>query len=84
MKPRTRARGIALQALYEIDLVNHPIGDVLSYRLDEAGLDDRLEYFVHKIVSEVWPMISDLDTFIAEHAPEWPICTTSADRFTET
>lgn len=73
MKPRTRARGIALQALYEIDLVNHPIGDVLSYRLEEAGLDDRLERFVHKIVSEVWPMISDLDTFIAEHAPEWPM-----------
>ena len=73
MKPRTRARGIALQALYEIDLVNHPIGDVLASRLEEAGLDNRLELFVHKIVSEVWPMIADLDSFIAEHAPEWPM-----------
>lgn len=73
MKPRTRARGIALQALYEIDLVNHPIGEVMTNRIEEANLDKRLENFVLKIVSEVWPMISDLDTFIAEHAPEWPM-----------
>ena len=26
MKDRTRARGIALQALYELDITDHPVG----------------------------------------------------------
>jgi transcription termination factor NusB len=39
MKPRTRARSIALQVLYEVDLVGHPLGEVLQERLLEAELD---------------------------------------------
>ena len=73
MKPRTRARGIALQALYEIDLVGHPPGTVIQYRLEESDLDERLSEFVRQIVTEVWPMTQQLDEFIAEHAPEWPL-----------
>ena len=73
MKPRTRARGTALQVLYEIDLVNHPIGTVLEHRLTDVALDDRLANFVHQIVLGVHPMIQQLDLFIAEHAPEWPL-----------
>ena len=73
MKPRTRARGIALQALFEIDLVNHPPGDVLNYRLEESTLDERLSEFVRQIVTGVWPICKGLDQFIAEHAPEWPL-----------
>jgi N utilization substance protein B len=73
MKPRTRARGIALQALFEIDLVNHQPGDVLRHRLEESSLDERLADFVRQIVTGVWPMYQILDQFIAEHAPEWPL-----------
>lgn len=73
MKPRTKARGIALQALFEIDLVNHPPGEVLKYRLEEASLDERLSEFVRQIVIGVWPISHQLDSFIAEHAPEWPL-----------
>ena len=73
MKPRTRARSIALQALYEIDLVGHPIGTVLEGRLADASLEERLIEFTEKIVRGVWPMKDDLDAFIAEHAPEWPL-----------
>jgi len=73
MKPRTRARGIALQALYEIDLVEHPLGTVLEHRLDDADLEDRLVKFTESIIKGVWPMKEELDSFIAEHAPEWPL-----------
>ena len=73
MKPRTRARSIALQALYEIDLVEHPIGTVLEQRLEEAALEERLVKFTKSIIKGVWPMRNELDTFIAEHAPEWPL-----------
>ncbi len=73
MKPRTRARGTALQILYEVDLVGHPLGEVLQNRLREADLEDRLAAFVIEIARGVWPVHEKLDAFIAEHAPEWPV-----------
>lgn len=73
MKPRTKARSIALQVLFEIDLVKHPLGLALKYRLEAASLDERLSTFVQEIVQGVWPMHQQLDEFIAEHAPDWPL-----------
>lgn len=73
MKPRTRARGIALQALFEVDLVNHPLGTAIKYRLEDANLDERLAEFSTNIARGVWPIKDQLDAIIAEHAPEWPL-----------
>jgi len=73
MKPRTRARSIALQALYEIDMANHPPGEVWEQRVEEAELDESLSQFSHQIVFGVLPLTTVLDEFIAKHAPEWPL-----------
>ncbi len=73
MKPRTRARSLALQALYEIDLTNHLLGTVVENRLNDSPMDEKLENFVFEIVRGVWPIKDKLDMFIAEHAPEWPL-----------
>lgn len=73
MKSRTRARSLALQALYEIDITGHSIGIVLGERLQEAELDPELSEFTRRIVSGVAPLFEILDRFIAEHAPEWPL-----------
>jgi N utilization substance protein B len=72
MKPRTRARSVALQALYEIDIANHTPKVVLEERISESGLEQDLTDFVRKIVLGVSPISVILDQFIAEHAPEWP------------
>lgn len=73
MKSRTRARGLALQALYEIDLTTHPLESVLAARLTETELDDKTAEFATRLAKGVAPIRDDLDKFIAEHAPEWPI-----------
>jgi transcription antitermination protein NusB len=73
MKSRTRARCVALQALYEIDLTGHPPGQVLQERANAESLDDKMAEFARKIVFGVWPNTEELDQFIAEHAPEWPL-----------
>lgn len=73
MKPRTRARSIALQALYEVDIVAHPPGEVWEQRVADADLDDDLAKFAHQILFGVLPLITVLDEFIARHAPEWPL-----------
>jgi N utilization substance protein B len=73
MKDRTRARGIALQALYELDVTNHPVGKVLIERVADSELDENLVLFFRSIVLGVWPIRQELDNFIAEHAPDWPL-----------
>jgi N utilization substance protein B len=73
MKPRTRARSVALQVLYEIDIVSHLPGNALEERIVEAELDSKQAEFARSIVFGVLPLIKELDTFIAQHAPEWPL-----------
>ena len=73
MKPRTRARSLALQVLYEIDLANHPPTDVYTARLEEMPLTDELAEFARKIIFGVLPLRHDLDELIANYAPEWPL-----------
>jgi N utilization substance protein B len=73
MKPRTRARSIALQALFEMDLVGHPLGTVLENRFEDEIIEERLVRFTESITKGVWPIKDELDTFISEHAPEWPL-----------
>ena len=73
MKARTRARAVALQALFEIDMVDHPPLLVVHNRLSEIELDQNMADFISQIVAGVWPIRNELDQFIAEHAPEWPL-----------
>lgn len=73
MKSRTKARSIALQALYEYDLAGHPVGDALEARFIDEGLDLKLEEFTRSIIIGVIPLIPKLDLVITEHAPEWPL-----------
>ena len=73
MKSRTKARSIALQVLYEVDLTGHPAGWVLNERLEPDDLEKSLQDFSRQIIEGVLPIASKLDDFIAQHAPEWPM-----------
>lgn len=73
MKSRTKARGIALQVLYEHDLTGHPVGEILENRITEESLEENLQPFLRSIVTGVVPLTEQLDKIVAEHAPEWPM-----------
>jgi transcription antitermination protein NusB len=73
MKARTRARGIALQALYEIDLVGHPPAEVLHERLTDEPQTEELAEFTRQILFGVLPLRESLDQVLARYAPEWPL-----------
>ena len=73
MKQRTRARSIALQVLYEVDLSNHPPGQVFTERLADAPLNEDLAEFARKLVFGILPIKEYLDDAIAEYAPDWPL-----------
>jgi transcription antitermination protein NusB len=72
MKPRTRARALALQVLYEIDMANHPPAEVYKERLEETPLSEDLSEFARRIIFGILPLTKDLDQIIAKYAPEWP------------
>ena len=73
MKSRTRARSLALQVLYEIDISNHSPAEVFKARLEETPLADELAEFARQIVFGVLPLLGMLDQIIAQYAPEWPL-----------
>jgi len=72
---RHRARQIALQALYEIDMTGHPTGDVLQRHL--RTLDPPLSRgairLLEDIVTGVMERRNELDQVIGYFAPEWPV-----------
>lgn len=78
MKSRTRARSLALQVLYEVDMTGHLPGNVLQERLDEAHAEGQLELtpdlvdFARQIIFGIIPISEQLDDIIATYAPEWP------------
>jgi N utilization substance protein B len=73
MKPRTRARALALQVLYEIDIANHPPAEVFQARLDETPLAEELAEFARQLIFGILPLTHELDQLIAKYAPEWPL-----------
>lgn len=74
MKSRTRARSLALQVLYEVDLTGHAPGTVLAERIEEGEpIEQGLVDFTQTIIFGVLPIAERLDQFIAQHAPEWPM-----------
>jgi transcription antitermination protein NusB len=73
MKSRTKARSIALQALYEVDISGHAPGIAIENRLQDDPLESSLAEFARQIVTGVMPVSQQLDDFIAQHAPEWPM-----------
>ena len=54
MKQRTRARGIALQALYELDLTEHGIGTVMQYHFSITELEEKLQDFERYLLQKIW------------------------------
>lgn len=73
MKPRTKARSLALQVLYEVDIANHPPGEIFKLRLEESPLTDDLAEFARQIIFGILPLTTTLDHLIAKYAPEWPL-----------
>jgi N utilization substance protein B len=64
---------MALQALYEIDLAKHDVGEVVSNILETAELSEENAQFVREMVSEVTGSQEDIDRYIRKFATAWPL-----------
>ena len=70
---RRKARGLALQALYEIDSVGHEMARVLTRLLSNGELSEENNAFVRELVSGVIQNKEKIDINIKNFAPAWPI-----------
>lgn len=73
MRIRRRARIIAIQALYELDLTDHPPAVVIEQRIRDEAFPPEGIAFVHHLVQGVLQHKEHLDSIIQRYAPEWPI-----------
>lgn len=73
MKLRTKARSVALQVLYEVDISDHKPGLVLAYQLGKLNIEKNYKKFISQIVSGVIKNKSTLDEYISQFAPDWPL-----------
>ena len=70
---RRKARSIALQALYEIDSVQHDPEETLKHLQAEAGLSEESIGFARELVEGVVKYKEKLDAQIHRYASAWPI-----------
>ncbi len=70
---RRKARAIALQALYEIDLVKHQPEAALNRLLAETNLSPENQAFVRQIVNGAWGKRQEIDSMIHRFASAWPV-----------
>ncbi|HZQ07052.1 MAG TPA: transcription antitermination factor NusB [Anaerolineae bacterium] len=83
MKVRRKARALALQILFEVDSVGHPLDVALPRRIEDAREEDLAanreplppegEAFVRTLVRGVLTNRDELDQLIAKYAPEYPV-----------
>jgi N utilization substance protein B len=70
---RRKARSIALQALYEIDSVQHDPEETLKNLREELKLSEETFKFAGELVNGVVRYKEKLDAQIHRYAPAWPI-----------
>ena len=73
MKPRRRARALALQSLFEIDCAGHLPDHVLRERLTQWDLNEAGKSFAEGLVRGVLDNWSALNETIERIAPDWPL-----------
>ena len=70
---RRKSRGIALQALYEVDTVGHSMDTALEHLLAEGRLKEEDEVFDRELVAGVIAHRGEIDRHIKKFAPAWPV-----------
>jgi|YNPNPStandDraft_1061719.scaffolds.fasta_scaffold105328_2 N utilization substance protein B len=73
MKPRRRARALALEVLYEGQVAGHQPLAVLNRRLQEEVYPPEVAEFARQLVSGVVKHQEEIDGLIQQFAPEYPL-----------
>jgi len=70
---RRKARSVALQALYEIDLAGHDVEAVIARLLAEIEFSEENSIFITELVRGVLQNREEIDRHLQNFAPAWPV-----------
>lgn len=70
---RHQARVIALQVLFEVDVTEHPVSDVLPRALEEQEATEPIAEHATRLIEGVLEQTATLDARIAVAAPAFPV-----------
>jgi N utilization substance protein B len=68
-----KARSIAIQALYEVDLAGHPVEIVLGRLLEQQTLPNDAAEYVQHTVRGILQDKDRIDCYITKFAPTFPV-----------
>jgi len=78
LSQRSKARAVALQALYESDTSSHSVDEALGRLLGEAGLELDANSFARDLARGAMINLDGSNDLIHEYAPTWPVAQISA------
>jgi N utilization substance protein B len=70
---RRRGRILALQSLYEADVVGHEPREVLERAIADEDVDDRAAEVARRLIEGVVAKREAIDRELAQAAPAWPL-----------
>ena len=70
---RRKARSVALQALYEVDLAGHDVEAVIARLLAEIEFSAENSIFITELVRGVLQNREEIDRHLQNFAPAWPV-----------
>ncbi|MGI8424932.1 MAG: transcription antitermination factor NusB [Chloroflexota bacterium] len=73
LKGRTRARAVAMQALYELDATTHDLKTVVRRRLEGDATPDASATYASHLIQGVFADRTEIDALIHHAAPQWPL-----------
>ena len=72
-RQRRRARMLAFQTLYEVDISSHQPDEVIARLTDELHLDPTVSSYARELVAGVARHRGAVDELISKYAPAWPV-----------
>ena len=71
MSKRRKAREIALQGLYQYDVGNQELGQLLSFNWLNADPDNEIKKFAAILIENTIKNLENLDKYIEENSKNW-------------
>jgi transcription antitermination protein NusB len=70
---RSRARAVAMQALYELDLTSHSLEEVVRRRLEADRTPETSADYASFLIQGVMTDRTQIDSLLQAAAPAWPL-----------
>lgn len=73
MGTRRQSRECALQMLYQLDMSNSSVNDVIQRYWDDNDTDEDVRIFANEIVSGVRKCLDEIDGLLSGHSTNWKL-----------